>query len=382
MMPIQLAKQTNAFLLAFMPFIFLPSLSSASSLTASDSEASNSSRSPRRYNPNHPRQQHHRRVQSNFFANQDTEWYLPDTKVNIKRTWLFGAGDPSEWGETNGDDGSIMLPTPINVPLRAGEYITDISAGGLHSAILTNEGRIFTAGSSSAGESLGLGRDTMDGTELSFMPVTEVYPINDNTGDYSNVASTALPQFTKVEASQHYTFALDNMGRVWTTGNNAYGQLCLNDTMTRDRFYEVKMPSDNESNSNNEAPEGRNIVDIVLGERHSLLLREDGKAYGCGWNQYGQLGIGVKGQNMLSPVEIMIDAPDDEDVTITESGRQVEHEVITNAVAGRGSSYFLTSSGHVYATGELNRLVLLVTVIQIMYKICYSQYSLDSNLSS
>jgi len=309
---------------------------------------------------------HQRRVQTQESTdssltdkNDHDEWYLPDIKIQIKKTWLFGAGDLSEIDINSTNTTAIRtMPTPIDIPaLFAGEYITDVSAGGLHSAILTNEGRILTAGSSSAGESRGLGRDTRNGTELGFMPVMEVYPIDVATIDgHATTAtrSSSLPQFIKVIASQYYTFALDTLGNVWSTGSNAYAQLCLNDTMARDRFHQVRMP-----NHDNLFDQGNKIVDVVLGERHTLLLRENGKAYGCGWNQYGQLGIGLKGENLLSPVEIVIDAPDDTNstdgassgnVTII-SDRQINHAVITDIVAGRGSSYFLTSSGHVYAAG-------------------------------
>eukprot|EP00571_Detonula_confervacea_P013057 CAMPEP_0172312352 /NCGR_PEP_ID=MMETSP1058-20130122/17185_1 /TAXON_ID=83371 /ORGANISM="Detonula confervacea, Strain CCMP 353" /LENGTH=697 /DNA_ID=CAMNT_0013025775 /DNA_START=69 /DNA_END=2162 /DNA_ORIENTATION=- len=310
-------------------------------------------------------------------SEEHEEWYLPDVKVQIKKTWLFGAGDPSEWGagvNSTNNATSKLIPTPIiDVPLFAGEYITDISAGGLHSAILTNEGRILTAGSSSSA-GRGLGRDTMNGTEMGFMPITEVYDIiaydgDDSGNDSARVESftSLLPLFVRVVASQYYTFALDNLGNVWSTGNNAYAQLCLNDTDSRDRFHQVKLPKHIDENL---FDHGSKIIDIVLGERHSLLLREDGKAYGCGWNQYGQLGIGVKGTNVASPVEIQIDAPDggtaatnnsnntkegddaNGNGTISSGGSgEINHQVITNVVAGRGSSYFLTSSGHVYATG-------------------------------
>ena len=88
---------------------------------------------------------------------------------------------------------------------------------------------------------------------------------------------------------------------------------------------------------------GGSIVDVVAGERHTLI-RQNGKVWGCGWNEYGQLGIGVKGKNVLSPVEIKIDVPDSND-------DMINHEFITDVAAGRGSSYFLTSSSHVYAAG-------------------------------
>eukprot|EP00578_Thalassiosira_sp_NH16_P004170 CAMPEP_0181139654 /NCGR_PEP_ID=MMETSP1071-20121207/34896_1 /TAXON_ID=35127 /ORGANISM="Thalassiosira sp., Strain NH16" /LENGTH=621 /DNA_ID=CAMNT_0023226573 /DNA_START=69 /DNA_END=1934 /DNA_ORIENTATION=- len=356
MVPLLLANE-NAFLLAFVILL------SSASCHVAESETAPSLGSLKKHVRDRSR---HRRVQMNSTTdgiNKDhdaaghEEWYLPDVKLNIKKTWLFGAGDPSEWG--GGGDANISvdasrnstsagLPTPIDVPLFAGEYITDISAGGLHSAILTNEGRILTAGSSSAGESLGLGRDTKNGVDLGFMPVTEVYPI-----DHGGNSTRSLPRFTKVVASQYYTFALDDVGRVWSTGNNAYAQLCLNDTMTRDRFHQVKMPYLETSFDRDSK-----IADVELGQRHSLLLRDDGEVYGCGWNQYGQLGIGVKGQNVASPVEIVIDAPDERNDnadasngTKSDGNRPINHEVITDIVAGRGSSYFLTSSGHVYATG-------------------------------
>ncbi|KAL7532602.1 hypothetical protein ACHAXR_008522, partial [Thalassiosira sp. AJA248-18] len=321
-------------------------------------------------------QKHIRRVQTNEdedewylpdAVEQEDEWYLPDLKVQIKKTWLFGAGDSAEWGgndasnnnnndsTTEDDTSKIRMPTPIEIStLLSGEYVTSVSAGGLHSVVLTNEGRILTAGSSPAGEEgWGLGRDTKNGAELGFMPVTEGYATVDTT-----TTTTSLPQFVKVAASQYYTLALDNLGNVWSTGNNAYGQLCLNDTVTRDRFHQVSIPIDDNNLFDDQG--GGKIIDIVLGERHTFLLREDGKLWGCGWNQYGQLGIGLRGGNVLAPVEIMIDAPDDETTDGTDgddasnakiSQRQINHEVVTNVVAGRGSSYFLTSSGHVYATG-------------------------------
>ena len=247
---------------------------------------------------------------------QHTEWYLPnnDNSNSIKRSWLFGAGDSTDWG---GMGSGHKIPQQIIIPsLLSGEYITGISTGGQHSAILTNTGRILTAGSSVSGA---LGRDI---SSSGFVPVTEVDQ------------SSSLPTFVKVVASQDYSLAIDSLGNLWTTGTNAYGQLCQGDTVSRDRFNKVQMPSN----------VGR-IVDVVAGERHTLIRQEsNGKVWGCGWNEYGQLGIGVKGKNVLSPVEIKIDDPDSND-------DMINHEFIINMAAGRGSSYFLTSSGHVYAAG-------------------------------
>lgn len=279
-------------------------------------------------------------------ATQDKELYLPDLNIPLPddddspKTWLFGAGDSSEWGAATTNDESANStvevnrhrPTMINISaLDQGEYVTDTSAGTLHSTVVTNQGRILTA-SSVAIQASGIGRDTVDGSKLDFQPITEVYYLDDQN-------PSTPPSFSKVIASQYYTMALDISGNVWATGANNYGQLCLGDTMSRDRFYQVAKAAD--------AAASAKVVDIALGERHTLLLMDNGQVFACGWNAYGQLGIGLKGTNILAPVEVLIDEPDFNNTT---PDTPIVAN-ITQIAAGRGSSYFLTSSDHVYATG-------------------------------
>ena len=131
---------------------------------------------------------------------QHTEWYLPNNNDNhsnsIKKSWLFGTGDSTDWG---GVGSGHKIPQQIAIPsLLNGEYITGVSAGGQHSAIVTNNGRILTAGSSS--DSGALGRDI---STSGFKPVTEVDQ------------SSSLPTFVKVVASQDYSLAIDSLGNLW-----------------------------------------------------------------------------------------------------------------------------------------------------------------------
>lgn len=290
-------------------------------------------------------------------ATEHEEWYLPNSPQDMKidlpqKTFLFGSGDASEWGgdsTTANRNTTTILPALIKIPtLSDNEYIIQVSAGGLHSALVTNEGRILTAGSLDE-EGRGLGRDVSSGT--AFMPVTEVYPFDYDTNQHSN-SPESPPKFAKVVASQHYTFALDKEGKVWSTGTNSWGNLCLNDTSSRVRFHQVVIPKNSEDDdasgififSSKDPPQ---IVDIILGERHTILLRDDGIMWGCGWNQYGQLSIGLSGDNVLSPVEISIDAPDE----ITADERPINFEIVIQVAAGRGSTYFLTKSKHIYSAG-------------------------------
>ena len=304
-------------------------------------------------------------------AHRHAESYLPDLKwPDVEETWLFASGDLSEIhldatpSAADADAARSPIPVAVDVPaLRAGERVIAASAGGRHAALLTSEGRLLTAGR----DGRGLGRDAGNGTDPGFGEVADFYPLADaGAGDGGHAAvparGAARPRLVRVVASRGYTVALDAAGRVWSAGSNARGQLCLNDTAARDRFHQVRLPFDGADANLFEAPGShRKIVDVALGERHTLLLGADGKAYGCGWNHYGQLGVGVKGGNVLSPVEILIDAPDadetDANITLDSmngtfaSERTIDREVIAGIAAGRGSSYFLTSSGHVYSTG-------------------------------
>ena len=287
-----------------------------------------------------------RHLQTNNSDTEDNEFYLPD--IDSTQNWLFGAGDSSEWGATaiideTSNETNHHRPTLINITaLDAGEYVTDTSAGTLHSAVVTNQGRILTA-SSVVIQTSGIGRDTFDGEQLDFQPIEEVYYLDDVIDDSitHDTNPSTPPTFVKIFASQYYTVALDTAGNAWSTGVNNYGNLCLGDTIARDRFHQVPIATTSE-----EEEESTKVVDIALGERHTLFLMDNGTVFGCGWNVWGQLGIGLKGENMLAPVEILIDEPDFNSTTNVPIVSNV-----TQIAAGRGSSYFLTSSDHVYASG-------------------------------
>ena len=78
--------------------------------------------------------------------------------------------------------------------------------------------------------------------------------------------------------SEH-SLILKNDGTLWSCGYNGYGQLGLGDTNNRNTFTQIT------TNAND-------IKEIYCGWKCTLMLKNDGTLWGCGANDYGQLGLG------------------------------------------------------------------------------------------
>ena len=76
-----------------------------------------------------------------------------------------------------------------------------------------------------------------------------------------------------------HTIILKNDGTLWGCGANNYGQLGLNDDTSRDEFTQITVNTED-------------IKEIYSGLYHSFILKNDGTLWGCGNNYYSQLGLG------------------------------------------------------------------------------------------
>jgi alpha-tubulin suppressor-like RCC1 family protein len=135
-----------------------------------------------------------------------------------------------------------------------------IVAGVNHSFALSNNGKVYAAGYNEYGQ-LGLG-DTTD------------------RNTFTKVTSLSGKNITAIFAGDYHSLALSSDGKVYATGQNAYGQLGLGDTTDCNTFTDVTSLS------------GKTIIAISVGGFHSLALSNDGKIYATGNNYYGQLGLG------------------------------------------------------------------------------------------
>ncbi len=139
----------------------------------------------------------------------------------------------------------------------------DISAGGSHSLILTNDGSVYSVGENISGQ-LGLG-------DVNSRKRPELIP--------------NLQNIVAISAGASYSLVLNKMGQVYAFGNNIFGQLGISKSnsnkLDRPNDSKILIPT---------LVSISNIISIAAGERQSLLLTSEGTVYGFGENTYGQLG--------------------------------------------------------------------------------------------
>ena len=136
--------------------------------------------------------------------------------------------------------------------------IKSVYCGFYHTLILKNNGTLWASGWNNHSQ-LGLG-DTTD--RLTFTQITT------NANDIKSVYGGG-----------YHTFILKNDGILCGCGRNDYGQLGLGDTADRPVFTIIGINSGN-------------IKEIYLGGQHTIILKNDGTLWGCGLNDNGQLGLG------------------------------------------------------------------------------------------
>ena len=136
------------------------------------------------------------------------------------------------------------------------------------------------------------------------------------------------PKFEKVfagagapgDSRDMHSVLIDTRGNVYTTGNNNKGQLCLGDYDSRDTFHQVSG-----------LPFG--AVSAAVGLDFTLILLADGKVFGCGSNENGELGLGQLNGT-----------------TVPDQAYGLAN--ITEVSAGLSFSLYLSRTGHVFGSGS------------------------------
>ena len=168
-----------------------------------------------------------------------------------------------------GHERDVLLPSPCLPGLR----VSQVSAGGMHSLLLTADGELWQFG-----EPWGSFSMTIDRT-----------PKRIEVADPEEAARRGA--FVAIAAGAFHNLALTSTGEVYAYGLNDYGQLGLGHTASVTAPQRII-----------EGLEGVEVADISCGGWHSALLTTEGEVYVFGRGEYGRLGIGDKtGSSKLRP---------------------------------------------------------------------------------
>jgi alpha-tubulin suppressor-like RCC1 family protein len=193
------------------------------------------------------------------------------------------ARDAADGSETDGAD-STEEEQVIVVPPRNGlggneraatvfsARVVDVSCGRYHTLARTSDGAVYTWGGGKNGR-LGHGDD-----KIRLTP---------------GCVRALLPnKAVAITAGYHNNLVLTEQGDVWSWGWGAHGQLGTGDMNDRDSPAVIEELS------------GMGISSLSCGDRHSFAISADGAVLGWGSNEFGQVGIGHRGDTFLSPTPI------------------------------------------------------------------------------
>lgn len=293
------------------------------------------------------------------------------------------------WGRAkNFRLGRAFVGTDARVPEKVrgfeGVAVEQAACGGGHTAVVLEDNRLFVFGYSQYGQ-LGLGdrTDMCDPTQVFLIPPS-VDSISDGSasaamvstpeaaaavvagrplpvaqvccGRYHTIARTVsglvftwgggkngrlghadekiraqpacvealLPHKVRsIMSGYHNNLVLTEADQVWSWGWGAHGQLGLGDTRDRDVPTVI-----------NELT-GKRIVTLSCGDRHSFAVTDDGRVFGWGSNEFGQLGCGSKGDTILAPRVIV----------------GLDGLIVTAISSGDRHSAAVTNMGSVYTWG-------------------------------
>ena len=220
----------------------------------------------------------------------------------------------------SGDSPSHNPQTPIGL---SEETFVDVAAGLFHSAAITKQGELITWGCGRFGQC------------LEQTAVTQTDGAASTMGRWKPADGSCVVQ---VACGRRHTVVLDEHGRIWTLGDNKYGQLgrSVDSTKLLKEPQLVEGPL-------GEADSG--CFAICSGWSHLLALTLDIETkavslYGWGRNDRGQLGMQSSTDYITCPQ--LIKPLQDADK---------EQIGIKTACCGSESSHLIDTEGQIYSTG-------------------------------
>jgi alpha-tubulin suppressor-like RCC1 family protein len=167
---------------------------------------------------------------------------------------LYGSGSNSNGQLGLGSTSSFKRFESVGVDT---DWVTG-AGGELHSHVINESGDLFSSGENSLGQ-LGLG----------------------DTIDRNLFTQVGVDSWLQVSSGSEFTVAIKTDGTLWAWGANGSGQLGQGgyDASSHSSPLQVGTFS--------------NWVDVECGTQFFIVRNEDGELWGCGEDEYGQLGQGA-----------------------------------------------------------------------------------------
>ncbi|KAL3877452.1 hypothetical protein ACJMK2_035156 [Sinanodonta woodiana] len=171
---------------------------------------------------------------------------------------VYSCGD-NEWGQL-GQDKSQSHPEQV-LDLDS-HFVMQVAAGACHSLSLTKAGEVFSWGDNSRGQ---LGRG----------------PVSKLEAKTPKLIKTLVPYTViQIASGNNHCLALTDNGMIFSWGDNRFCQLGLGNSM---------------ENSDKPNPiqclQGIPVAQVATGGCHSFILSQSGQVFGWGKNSFGQLGV-------------------------------------------------------------------------------------------
>lgn len=244
-----------------------------------------------------------------------TDAYTTLVLMRGGRVYGWGANYHGQLGQ--GDLNDRSSPVTIGAFGASGQpKAIQVATTGSTSYILDENGDVYGTGDNDRGGQLGLSSSTPYSTSLVKLAITNV---------------------KKMATDSMSVSCLTNTGEVWSLGWNNAGQL---GSGTPTSGYKERTPV------KFQLPAGVKGVDLVSATvydntvtkyNNTFVIGDDGKVYGAGGNDYGQLGIG---NTTSSNVPVAMQAIDGVDVRASQ------------ITAGLGTAVIRATNGKVYTVGN------------------------------
>jgi len=223
--------------------------------------------------------------------------------IDNNELFVCGKNTNGQFGNNSNSDAfeleKVYLPQPtINKPIKVFTFYE-------HTFVLAVNNKLYATGNNSYGQ-LGLGN-------------------NSNKFVFTEINNSFLSSSTisNISCGKNHSIILTNDGKIFSTGSNIYGQLGNGNNNNTNTFIQI------DTSLLNGIP-----TKIACGAYHTLILTSNNKIYGCGLNNYGQLGNNTELNSNIF-VEMSV-------------GENTPSEIY----GGYNFSLFLTTNNKIYGCGR------------------------------